>query len=214
MRPSRLPITPAILHILHNSWSRHPIDYDTICLWAACCVAFFAFLRSGEFTCSPLTDCYGAVLSSEDVAINSRENPTIVHLTLRNSKTDIFGAGVTIHLGCIGQLLCPVSALLSYLACRPSVYGPLFLLQSGQLLSKQQLISAVRDTLTAAGLDVSRFNGHSFRIGVATTAAQAGLPDSTIQQLGRWRSAAFTRYLRPPVQSIANYSRCLLQQSY
>ena len=209
VRPSRLPITPAILHLLHTSWSRHSQDYDTVCLWAACCVAFFAFLRCGEFTCSTLSS--EAVLSREDIAIDSRENPTIVHLTLRHSKTDIFSVGVTIHLGRTGHLLCPVSSLLAYMARRPPVPGPLFLLQSGQPLSRQRLVSAVRDTLAAAGMEVSRFNGHSFRVGAATTAAQAGIADSSIQQLGRWKSAAFTRYLRPPVQSIANFSSQMLQ---
>ena len=211
VRPSRLPITPSILRLLHNSWSHQADDYDTVCIWAACCVAFFAFLRCGEFTCNSSNSYNDAVLSLEDVAIDSRDDPTIVHLTLRHSKSDIFGVGVTINLGRTGDLLCPVSALLAYLARRPPTSGSLFLLESGQPLSKQRLISTVRNTLGLAGVDVGRFNGHSFRIGAAMAAAQAGLPDSTIQQLGRWRSAAFMRYLRPPVQSIARCSELLLQ---
>ena len=146
------------------------------------------------------------MLSLEDIAIDSWDNPTIVHLMLRHSKSDIFDVGVTIHLGRTGDLLCPVSALHAYLARRPPTPGPLFLLESGQPLSKQRLISTVHNTLGLARVDVGRFNSHSFRIGAATAAAQAGLPDSTIQQLGRWRSAAFTHYLRPPVQSIARCS--------
>ena len=145
---------------------------------------------------------------------NSRVDPTVAHLTLRHSKTDIFGVGVTIHLGRTGDSLCPVSSLLAYLSRRPSSPGPLFLLQSGQPLSKQVLVSTVHDALGSAGVDVGRFNGHSFRIGAATAAAQAGLPDSTIQQLGRWRSSAFTRYLRPPVQSIARLSQRLLHPTH
>ena len=60
-------------------------------------------------------------------------------------------------------------------------------------------IDAVSDALRSADVDVGRFNGHSFQIGATTAAAQAGLPDSTIQQLGTRRSSAFTHYLRPPV---------------
>ena len=136
-----------------------------------------------------------------------------MYVSLRHSKTDIFGAGVTIHLGRTDDILCPMSALLAYmyLARRPSTLGPLFLLQSGKPLSRQLLVSKVRHILESAGLDVAQYNGHSFRIGAATSAAEAGLNDSTIQQLGRWKSSAFTRYLHPPVEMIARNSRMLLQ---
>ena len=210
VHPSCLPITPAILRFLHSRWSNHHDDYNTVCLWAACCIAFFGFLRCGEFTCSSW-QCYTrSVLSLEDVAINSREDPTVVHLTLQQSKTDVFGAGVTIHLGRTGDHLCPVSAILAYLARRPPTPGPLFLLHSGHPLSRRMLVSTVRATLSSAGVEVGHINGHSFRIGAATAAAQAGLSDSTIQQLGRRKSSAFTRYLRPTVQSIAGNSEWLL----
>ena len=211
VRPSRLPITPSILRHLHTSWSHRADDYDTGCTWAACCVAFFTFLRCGEFTCSSSNSNNDAMLSLEDVAINSWDDTTIVHLTLLHSNSEIFGVGVTIHLGRTGDLLCPVSALLAYLARRPPTSSPLFLLKSGQPLSKQRLISTVHNTLGLAGVDVGRFNGHSLRIRAATAAAQAGLPDSTIEQLGRWMSAAFTCYLRPPVQFILRCSELLLQ---
>ena len=134
--------------------------------------------------------------------------------TWHQSKTDVFGVGVTIHFGHTGDSLCPVSSLLAYLARQPPSPGLLFLLRSGQPLSKQILVSTVRDALGSAGVDVGRFNGHSFRIGAATVAAQAGLLDSTIQQLGRWRSSAFTRYLRPPVQSMASLSEWLLHPTH
>ena len=211
VRPHRLPITPSILRLLYIHWSKHANDYDTVCMWAACCVAFFAFLRSGEFTCSSPGNHNHAVLSLQDIAVDSQENPTIVHVTLLQSKTDIFSAGVTIHLGRTGDTLCPVSALLAYLACRTPTPGPLFLLNLGCPLSRQVLVAAVRQTLETSGLEVASFNGHSFQIWAATAAAKAGLPDSTIQQLGRWQSSAFTRYLRPPVQTIAQHSQSLLQ---
>ena len=39
-------------------------------------------------------------------------------------------------------------------------------------------------------------NTHSFRIGGASAAASAGIPDSQTQILGRWSSDAYRRYLR------------------
>ena len=210
-RPRRLPITPSILRLLHHCWSNLAQNYDIVCMWAACCIGFFGFLRSGEFTCKSWAAYDPGMLSLRDVAIDNRLKPSVLHLTLRQSKTDVFGAGVTLHLGRTGDtILCPVSALLAYLAIRPPTPGPLFLLNSGDPLSRDTLVTTVRHTLSSAGLEVSQFNGHSFRIGAATAASQAGIPDSTIKSLGRWKSSAFTRYLRPPVHSIAANSRRLL----
>ena len=44
-------------------------------------------------------------------------------------------------------------------------------------------VARVREALVRAGVPEQHYSGHSFRIGAATAAAQAGLPDSTIQAL-------------------------------
>ena len=110
-------------------------------------------------------------------------------------QTDTFGAGETIHLRRSDNILFPVKAVLAYFAVHPAMSGPLFLLSSGVPLSRQFLVATIHRDLSACGLDVTRFNEYSFRIGVATTASQSGLRDSTIQLLGRWKSSAFTSYL-------------------
>ena len=51
----------------------------------------------------------------------------------------------------------------------------------------------IRAALTEAGLVAKDYAGHSFRIGAATTAAHQ---DSLIKTLGRWESAAYTKYIR------------------
>ena len=206
VRPCRLPITPSILRTLYHHWSQSPVSFNVTCLWAACCLGFFGFLRSGEFTCQSWSAYDPSMLSVGDVEVDSRHSPSALHVSLRHSKTDVFGVGATIHLGRGLSYLCPVAAVLAYLAVRPSTPGPLFVLESGVPLSRQFLVTSVRVALSRHGLDVNRFNGHSFRIGAATTAAQAGLSDSSIQLLGRWKSSVFVRYLRPPVERLASVS--------
>ena len=54
--------------------------------------------------------------SWSDVAVDNHESPSVIRIHLRRSKTDQFGRGVDIYLGATGDELCPVAALLAYLA--------------------------------------------------------------------------------------------------
>lgn len=147
-----------------------------------------------------------------DISVDSRSDPQVLTVLLRHSKTDPFGAGVNLYLGRTGDVLCPVAAMLGYLAMRPATAGPLFLFEDGTPLSRGQLVSHLREALEQGGVDASHFSGHSFRIGAASTAARAGCSDSLIQTMGRWRSAAFTTYIRTPVEDLAAVSRRLAEQ--
>ena len=53
------------------------------------------------------------------------------------------------------------------------------------------------------------YASHSFRIGAATTAAEAGLPPWLIQTLGRWPSNCFTLYIRTPPSILQKVSGML-----
>jgi hypothetical protein len=78
------------------------------------------------------------------------------------------------------DILCPVSAVLAFLAARGGTPGPLFCLPDKRPLTKARFVKGVRQALVALGLPCDQFAGHSFRIGAATTAAQAGIEDSMI----------------------------------
>ena len=149
------------------------------------------------------------LLSPSDVQVDSRQDPTYVAITLRGSKTIPFGVGCTLFIGRTNSSICLVVALLAYLAIRPPAPGPLFTHGYGSHLTRSGLVSAVHAALSEGGVDLSRYTGHSFRIGPATAAAQAGPPDSMIQMLGCWRSSAFQRYIRTPASTLLSISHTL-----
>ena len=204
----RLPITPWILQKIKAVLLQNPHDYDNILFWAACCLGFFAFLRSGEFTVQS-SHHFDATwhLTPRDVSVDNRENPSLLKIHLKGSKTDQERVGIDLYIGKTDNEICPVAAMLAYLAVRGQDDGPLFRLKNGHPLSRQHLVQVLRLSLSAAGMDCSRYSGHSFRIGAATTAMARGVPESTVQTLGRWASDSFKRYIRIPRQDLAKISK-------
>lgn len=78
--------------------------------------------------------------------------------------------------------------------------GPLFIFRSGRLLTRAIVTSLLRDAACHAGLPFHSLKGHSFRIGAASSAAAAGLPDWLIKVMGRWSSDCYQLYIRTPEQ--------------
>ena len=210
---SRLPITLDLLKKLQAIWLAPPTHPDNIMLWAASCTGFFGFLRAGEFTV-PSAQAYDPEvhLNLGDMAVDSHVNPTLIRLHIKQSKTDPFRQGVDIYLGKTGATVCPVQALVNYLAQRCPDPGPLFVFSSDAPLTRSALVARLQTALEQAGLSralLAQYNGHSFRIGAATTAAQQGLEDSLIQTLGRWKSAAYKIYIKIPRSRLADISQVL-----
>lgn len=177
-------------------------------MWAACCFGFFAFLHCGEFTSTKKG--HSPPLQVDGVCVDDHNKPTCISLFLRRSKTDPYGKEITLFVGATGSLLFLVAAILAYLAIRPSTPGPLFLLSSGVPHTRETFVTKLKQGLSSAGIDSSGYNGHSFRIGAATTTAMVGIPDSTIKILGRWESSAYCLYVRTPRQQLISISSNLV----
>ena len=131
-------------------------------------------------------------------------------LQLKRSKNDPFGQGVTLYVGRSHKNLCVVSAVLAYLTIHSPAPGPFFVSEDGGVLSRQWLVTELSTALQEIGLDPSPYKGHSFHIGAATAAAKAGLSDSLIQTLGRWKSSAFKLYVRTSKEQICRVASCLV----
>ena len=131
---------------------------------------------------------------------------TGVCLRIKQSKTDPFRQGVDVYVGATRKAVCQVDALLRYLEVRSSTAGPLFIHTDGIPLTRASLVSRLKQALCQVGIQPDAFNGHSFRIGAATTAAQRGMEDSLIQTLGRWKSDAYKLYIKLPYTTKVSWS--------
>ncbi|XP_033745626.1 uncharacterized protein LOC117331140 [Pecten maximus] len=129
---SRHPITFHILEKICNylSNSVHDLMLETVCT-----VAFFGFLRCGEFTVSGCFDpsihlCIKDLVIVKDCAL----------LTLKRSKTDPFRHGVVIRLFSTNHPVCPYNTCRKYMDHRmtkkPMPSDPLFVNNEGQVLTR------------------------------------------------------------------------------
>ena len=105
--------------------------------------------------------------------------------------------------------LCPVTAIQEFIKIRGDQLGPFSIDSSRNALSKQKFVGQIREILNSFGLQQDQYAGHSLCIGAATTAAAAGIEDSTIQTLGCWHSVAFLQYIRTPKEHLTALSAIL-----
>ena len=176
----RLPITPVLLHTFRNFSSP-----EHLTLWAAILVAFFGFLRSNELLALRHCDLH--------------RTPAGYQVWIGQSKTDPFRSGASVHLPPSGDPnLCAVTALDALLAGSTTQNGPIFRFQSGTVLTRHRLNHLIQDLAAQSGVEPGRYSSHSFRIGAASAAAAAGVPERKIQALGRWSSDCYKRYVRLP----------------
>ena len=106
---ARLPITPAELHAMRAVWDLKSGKPDIVMLWAASVLCFIGFFRVGEITVpsSKAVDpsCY---LSWDDVTVDDHQDPKMLKIYLKRSKTDQLGKGSEIFIGRASCPLCPV----------------------------------------------------------------------------------------------------------
>jgi integrase len=127
----------------------------------------------------------GALRRSELVAFDVGDVEHVhqgIVITLRRSKTDQDGQGRKIGIPFGRRRWCPVAAFDAWLAVSGIVQGAIFrsvdrhrhVLEAR--LSGEAVSLVVRERVAAVALEPTPYSGHSLRAGLATSAAQAGLP--------------------------------------
>jgi hypothetical protein len=171
-------------------------SFDQLIYWSAFTMAFSGALRASEFA-SPTIALFDAdrTLMPSAIAINT----DVLRITLRRSKTDQFGEGYSIALPATGRSVCPLKAYLQYADQRKQRFAddqPFFILENGHFLTRRAIDKVIHQLLPS---NSTKYSSHSFRIGAATTAASNGATEEEIKLTGRWKSAAFARYVRTEV---------------
>ena len=166
-------------------------------------MAFYGFLRCGEFTVGDNSTSY---IQASDIELSP--DLSQYSLLLRSSKTDPFSKGVSITIFNPPPLL-PVTTMSTYISSRLSQGAtpqcPLFLDPhlAHSPLTRATFITLLRSTLSATGYEDHHFSGHSFRIGACTSGGANGVPDHLLQTLGRWQSNCYSRYIRTHSNTLA-----------
>jgi site-specific recombinase XerD len=149
----------------------------------------------------------GGLRRSELVALDAQavtETDDGLRLFLRRSKTDQEGQGDEIGIP-FGQHpdTCPIRALRAWRSAAGIATGPLFRAVTrhdqvaAERLTDGSVARIVQRAARRAGLDPTRYAGHSLRAGLATTAAAGGASERAIMRQGRWKSVTTARkYIR------------------
>ena len=199
-RRERSPLmSDSLLRILREL--RQP-SHTNHTLKATFTLAFAGFLRVGEFTYQPADLELGPnfrnwFLTKSGIKISRDRSHMSVYLPA--SKTDPFRHGVEIIIAATGDEACPVSAMHHFLRVDTSrqPLAPLFVADPTRStpFTREYVVNKLRALAIAAGLGAGAWNGHSFRRGAATWAAEVGIPEQQIQALGRWTSSAYRSYI-------------------
>ena len=213
----RYPITASILKqmcsVLHNGFIS---PYTDSLLRAAFVTSFCGFLRCSEITSSQHGFDSSINVCLDDVTFQD----THVELHLKASKTDRYRRGVSIKLfkNKANNLLCPYDALSEYLIQRNKVFAkqgaaisPFFITESGNAMCRYFFVSNTKQILSRLGFNTTYYNGHSFRVGAASSSASCRLEDHLIRTLGRWSSDCYRTYIHTPDHVIQDAQIAMMQ---
>jgi len=116
--------------------------------------------------------------------------PEGVKITLRRSKTDQFGEGMTKGLPYFSnETYCPVAHLKKWIKISNIKDGPIFrrfakgCSLTSNRLTDQSVVLLIKKYLALAGIENKNYSGHSLRSGFATVSAESGADERSIMAM-------------------------------
>ncbi len=154
-------------------------------------MAFYGFLRCGEYTTRSLSFNPQHDLTFSDLTIKEHMHS----IFLKHSKTDRSYQGTHVIMVKTNTIFCP--SMMKFLHLRPLAHPscPLVIVDGYKPMTRSWFSSKLRDLCLSCGLPPECYSPHSWRIGAATTAALY-LLTSTLKSLSPWSSSAYQCYVR------------------
>ncbi len=130
--------------------------------------------------------------------------PEGVKITLRRSKTDQFGEGMTKGLPYFtNETYCPVVHLKKWIKISNIKDGPVFrrftkgCSLTSNRLTDQSVVLLIKKYLELAGIENKNYSGHSLRSGFATVSAESGADERSIMAMtGHKTTQMVRRYIK------------------
>ncbi len=130
--------------------------------------------------------------------------PEGVKITLRRSKTDQFGEGMTKGLPYFSnETYCPVAHLKKWIKISNIKDGPVFrrfakgCSLTSNRLTDQSVVLLIKKYLALAGIENKNYSGHSLRSGFATVSAESGADERSIMAMtGHKTTQMVRRYIK------------------
>jgi site-specific recombinase XerD len=130
--------------------------------------------------------------------------PEGVKITLRRSKTDQFGEGMTKGLPYFtNETYCPVVHLKKWIKISNIKDGPVFrrfakgCSPTSNRLTDQSVVLLIKKYLELAGIENKNYSGHSLRSGFATVSAESGADERSIMAMtGHKTTQMVRRYIK------------------
>ena len=127
-----------------------------------------------------------------------------VKITIKRSKTDQFGEGMTKGLPYFAnKTYCPVSHLKKWIEISNIKDGPIFRRFSkgcsltSNRLTDQSVVLLIKRYLELAGIENKNYSGHSLRSGFATVSAESGADERSIMAMtGHKTTQMVRRYIK------------------
>lgn len=176
--------------------------HDDVLVWAIICVGVACLLRWSEITLA--NSDREKLLRFNDFSFTSL---VMGVLSLRDTKTKLFGDSMVVSFQKDSTNCCPYGAMLVWLEfrCRRSKW--LFCSKDGEPVRSYTVQSMLKAKLKSLNLCESVWSsGISLRKGGALTMALCGVPDRVIQVYGRWKSNAYRVYIDMTEQEKALWS--------